>query len=115
MEAGVTRFLIFAFLVVATILEASGDAIVRMGLGQDAILNRILLFGAGAALLFGYGLTLNLAPIEFDRVVGFYIATLFVIWQVISFAAFHTLPTTPVLAGGALIVMGGMIVTFWKG
>src|SRR5256885_1495400 len=33
---------------------------------------------------FGYGFFLNLAPIEFGQVVGLYIATLFVVWQVID-------------------------------
>ena len=46
--------------------------------------------------------------------VGLYIATLFIVWQVINYAFFRTLPTLPILAGGALIVAGGAIVSFWK-
>ena len=46
--------------------------------------------------------------------VGLYIATLFVVWQVITFFAFRTLPTVPVMLGGTLIVAGGLIVSFWK-
>ena len=69
---------------------------------------------AGAVLLFGYGFSLNLAPVEFRHVVGFYIATLFVVWQVINFAFFRTAPTLPILVGGAFIVTGGLTVTFWK-
>jgi small multidrug resistance family-3 protein len=61
---------IFLFLIAAASLEAFGDAVVRMGLGQTAWLPRSGLFLAGALLLFGYGLSLNLAPIEFNRVVG---------------------------------------------
>ena len=64
-------------------------------------------------LLFGYGLFLNLAPLEFRQVVGLYIATLFVVWQIVNFAFFRTLPTLPILVGGALIVTGGCLVTFW--
>ena len=41
-------------------------------------------------LLAGYGTFLNLAPLEFGKVVGLYIATLFVVWQVITFFAFRT-------------------------
>ena len=104
----------FAFLLLATTLEASGDALVRMGLGQQALGVRALLFAVGAVLLFGYGLSLNLAPLEFSRVVGLYIATLFVVWQVVTFIAFRTLPTPAVLVGGALIVAGGLVVTFWN-
>jgi len=78
------------------------------------IVYRIGLFLAGAALLAGYGTFLNLAPLEFGKVVGLYIATLFVMWQIINFAFFRSLPTLPILAGGALIVVGGLIVSFWK-
>jgi len=95
------------FLLLATTMEASGDALVRMGLGHAALGIRIALFAMGAALLFGYGLMLNLAPLEFGRVVGLYIATLFVVWQFINLIAFGSAPTLPVLAGG-------LIVTFWQ-
>jgi small multidrug resistance family-3 protein len=105
---------VFLFLIVATALETFGDAIVRMGIGQTAWLPRSGLFLAGAVLLFGYGLSLNLAPIEFNRVVGLYIATLFVMWQIVNLIVFRTTPTLPILLGGALIVVGGLIVTFWE-
>ena len=68
----------------------------------------------GAALVFGYATFLNLAPLEFREVVGLYIATLFIVWQVINFVFFRTLPTMPVVIGGAMIVAGGLIVTFWQ-
>ena len=104
---------VFGVLIVATALEATGDAVVRMGIAQNAWALRCLLFLAGAILLFGYGLSLNLAPTEFRRVVGIYVATLFVIWQIVNFAAFRSLPNAPILVGGVLIVTGGAIVTFW--
>ena len=105
---------IFLFLIAAASLEAFGDAVVRMGLGQTAWLPRSGLFLAGAILLFGYGLSLNLAPIEFSRVVGLYIATLFIIWQLVNLIVFRSPPGMPVLLGGALIVVGGLVVTFWE-
>ena len=105
---------IFLFLIAATSLETFGDAIVRMGIGQTAWLPRTALFLAGAVLLFGYGLSLNLAPIEFSRVVGLYIATLFIIWQLVNLIVFRSPPGIPVLLGGALIVVGGLVVTFWE-
>jgi small multidrug resistance family-3 protein len=105
---------VFLFLIVATTLETFGDAIVRLGIQQDAWLQRIGLFMVGAILLFGYGLSLNIPPIEFSRVVGLYIATLFIVWQIVNLIVFHTCPELSVLAGGALIVSGGLIVTFWK-
>jgi hypothetical protein len=106
-------FRILLFLIVATSLETFGDAIVRIGIGQTAWLPRSALFLAGAVFLFGYGLSLNLAPIEFGRVVGLYIATLFIMWQLVNLIVFRSPPGMPVWFGGALIVAGGLIVTFW--
>ena len=104
-----------AFLLVATTLEVSGEALVRIALYGQTGAMRFTLMLAGALLLFGYGCGLNLAPVEFGQVVGLYIATLFVVWQVITFVSFRTAPTLPVLVGGSLIVTGGLIVTFWQG
>ena len=101
-------------LLVATTLEVSGDAIVRNGIYQHSGAMRVALFVMGALLLFGYGAFLNTAPVEFGRIVGLYIATLFIVWQVINFIVFRTLPPLPVWLGGALVVAGGLIITFWR-
>src|SRR5438874_12511427 len=101
---------VLAFLIIATALEVSGDAIIRKSLFEHAGLVRLGLFLLGAALLAGYGTFLNLAPLEFGQVVGLYIATLFVMWQVINFAFFRSLPTIPVMLGGIMIVAGGLVV-----
>lgn len=100
--------------VIATTLEVSGDAVVRVAIYNHVGWARLGLMAVGAALLFGYGSFLNLAPLEFGRVVGLYIATLFVVWQIINFLAFRTIPTFPILIGGALIMLGGAVVTFWR-
>lgn len=105
---------ILALLLVATSLEASGDAVVRMAIYSHAGAIRIALFLAGAALLLGYGSFLNLVPLDFARVVGLYIATLFVVWQVVACVAFRSLPTLPILVGGALVIAGGAVISFWK-
>ena len=105
---------LLAWLLMATTLEVSGDAIVRMAIYNHVGLIRIGLFLAGAVLLLGYGSLLNLAPLDFGRVVGLYLATLFVVWQVINFIAFRASPTMPILVGGALVIAGGAIITFWK-
>jgi hypothetical protein len=105
-----------AFLLAATVLEVSGDAVIRIALYNHVGLTafRIALFALGAALVFGYGTFLNLASLEFRQVVGLYIAILFVVWQAINFAFFRTLPDSHILIGGLLIVSGGMLVSFWK-
>ena len=102
------------FLLIATTLEVSGDAVVRLGIYNHVGAARLVLFLAGAVLLFGYGSFLNLAPFEFGQVVGLYIATLFIVWQVINFLAFRAVPTLPIAVGGSLVIAGGAIITFWK-
>jgi len=101
-------------LLIATTLEVSGDAVVRLAIYQHVGAVRIAWFLGGAALLFCYGAFLNTAPVEFGRVVGLYISILFVVWQIINFAVFRTVPALPVWVGGALVVAGGLVVTFWR-
>ena len=108
------KLTILGFLILATAMEVFGDAIIRIGLGQPAAATKLAYFAAGAVLLFGYGVSLNLAPIEFEKVVGIYIATLFTMWQIVSFLTFRTVPNLPILVGGALIIAGGLIVAFWR-
>jgi hypothetical protein len=109
-----SRFILAAgFLLVATTLEASGDAAIRIGIFERAGAARLAIMAGGAVLLFGYGVLLNLAPLPFERVVGLYIATLFTVWQVVSYFTFRSTPSVPILVGGGLIVLGGLIVTFW--
>jgi small multidrug resistance family-3 protein len=105
---------IFLFLLIATTLEVTGDAMIRKGLFEHEGAWRVALFLLGMVLLAGYGTFLNLAPLEFGQVVGLYIATLFIVWQMLTYFTFGSLPTLPILAGGALIVTGGLIVSFWK-
>jgi hypothetical protein len=106
--------IVWAFLIAATTLEAFGDATVRIGLFNRVGVSRALVLLGGAGLLFGYGTMLNLAPLPFERVVGLYVATLFVVWQIVSFVTFRALPTIPVLTGGAFIIVGGVVASFWQ-
>lgn len=101
-----------ALLILATILEAGGDAIIRVGLRSEFVVRAALILAGGAALTL-YGTVLNLAPLDWGRLVGAYVATFFVVGQVINRVAFGTSPTLPVVAGGALIVAGGLVVTLW--
>ncbi|QQL50610.1 hypothetical protein [Mucilaginibacter ginkgonis] len=102
------------FLIIATALEVSGDAIIRRSIYNETGTARIAWAALGAILVFAYGVFLNLAPLEFGKVVGLYIATLFVMWQIITYISTKEIPSMPVLLGGLLIVSGGLIVSFWK-
>jgi hypothetical protein len=71
------RYLVpLSLLVLATTLEAGGDAIIRIGLRANTVPFRVLLMLVGAVVLYGYGLTLNLAPLDWGRLIGAYVATL---------------------------------------
>jgi hypothetical protein len=110
------RFLLpLVLLVIATSLEAGGDAIIRVGLKQPhSVPVRALLMLAGATVLYGYGLVLNLSPLDWGRLIGAYVAVFFVVGQVINLVAFRTVPTLPIVVGGLFIIAGGAIITLWQ-
>ena len=104
---------IFLFVLAATVLEASGDAVLRRALHSPGAA-RLSLFLVGAVLLTSYGTSLNLAPVDFATVTGIYVATLFVVFQVVNYLFFGTTPTPAVMVGGTLIVAGGLVVALWR-
>jgi len=104
----------FLLLVLATTFETGGDAIIRLGLMPRAWPLRLGLMLAGAATLYCYGLVLNLAPLDWGRLVGAYVATFFVVGQIVNLAVFRTAPSMPILVGGMLIIAGGVIITIWR-
>ena len=109
------KFLVpFALLIVATSLEASGDAIIRIGLRSGPVPSRAILMPLGGIILYGYGLTLNLAPLDWGRLIGAYVATFFVVGQAINVIFFQTWPTIPIYVGGAFIITGGLVITIWQ-
>lgn len=103
---------IFLFVLAATILEASGDAVVRLAIQHHAVATRILLFLLGSVLLTAYGISLNLAPVDFASVTGIYVATLIVMFQIVNYLFFHVAPTPAVIAGCLLVVAGGLVIFF---
>ena len=105
------RVAVLSLLLVATTLEAGGDAVVRVGLHQHVIGIRALLLLLGGIMLFCYGVVLNQAPFDFGRLIGAYVATFFLVGQVINLVAFRTSPSVPVILGGLLIVAGGAVIT----
>jgi small multidrug resistance family-3 protein len=106
---------ILLLLGLAATLEAGGDALARTGLQSHAVLLvRVGIFAAAALVLFVYGVTVNLPPWDFGRLLGVYVSLFFLVAQVINFFAFGTKPSLPIIAGGALILAGGMLMTFWK-
>ncbi len=105
---------IFLFVLASTIFEAAGDALLRIAIHSHAWPIRVGYFMTGAVLLTMYGTSLNIAPVEFGKVVGLYVALLYIVFQVTNYIAFRAKPTLPVFVGGALIVTGGLLVIFWQ-
>lgn len=101
-------------MIVATSLEASGDAIIRIGFRPHAASVRVILMLAGAITLYCYGLTLNLSSLDWGRLIGGYVAIFFLVGQIINVVVFNTWPTLPIVVGGAFIIAGGLIITAWQ-
>jgi len=108
------NFLILVLLTVAAGLEAGGDALARFGLHAGTPGMKLLFLLLAAVVLFAYGVTVNLAPWDFGRLLGVYVALFFVVAQAINYFAFEQRPGLPILCGGALIVSGGLLITFWR-
>ena len=71
-------------------------------------------FLIGGLLLVVYGLVVNLSKLDFSKLMGIYIAIFFVVSQVLAVLIFKEKIHLPVLVGGALIVAGGCVLTFWR-
>jgi drug/metabolite transporter superfamily protein YnfA len=104
--------LMLVLLFLAAVLEAGGDALVRLGLHASSTTARIALFGVGAVILFSYGYVVNAPPWDFGRLLGIYVVFFFVVAQFISWIVFHQRPSTAVLVGGAFIIAGGIIISY---
>ena len=94
-----------AILVLAAALEVGGDALIRIGLRGPAYW-----LAAGAVILFAYGVLVNQGGVDFNRLMGIYIAIFFVVSQVISLVLFKQVPDDRILVGGGFIVAGGLLI-----
>lgn len=100
-------------LLIAAILEVGGDALIRAGLfGHGPA--RIAFLAAGAAVLFGYGVFVNLSPLDFGRALGVYVALFFIVAQLVNWIGFGLRPDLPVYVGGALVCAGGLVLAVWR-
>ena len=94
-----------AILVLASVLEVGGDALVRIGLHSYGYS-----LAAGAFALFAYGVLVNQSGVDFNRLMGIYIAVFFVVSQTISLILFKQVPDDRLLLGGGFIVTGGLVI-----
>jgi small multidrug resistance family-3 protein len=101
-------------LLVAAGLEAGGDALVRLGLHGASLSARIAFLATGAIVLFAYGVTVNLPPWDFGRLLGVYVALFFLVAQIINWFVFGIAPGPRIIVGGFFIISGAMVITFWQ-
>jgi small multidrug resistance family-3 protein len=100
---------VWTFLTLAALLEAGGDAGVRLGLRGHRWGYLI-----GLPALIAYGFVVNIGRWEFGRLLGVYIAVFFLVSQLIAAFVFRERLQPPTLIGGALILGGGLLLTFWR-
>jgi len=94
-------------LVLAALLEIGGDAAIRHGLVRSAWPWLTL----GGTALVAYGLAVNAnRALLFGQLMGLYIAVFFVVSQAIAVAVFGERLSLPLVTGGVLIVLGGIVV-----
>ncbi len=101
-------------LLVAALLEAGGDALVRAGLHRTGLLMRLGLILVGGLVLLSYGVMVNLPPWDFGKLLGVYVVLFFLAAQAINFFAFGIRPSPGILAGGGLLITGGIVITAWR-
>jgi small multidrug resistance family-3 protein len=100
-------------LLAAALLEAGGDALMRLGLHSHALVARAVWIAAGCGVLASYGLVVNASGWDFGRLLGAYVAMFFVVSQLVNAMVFGRLPSVPLLCGGMLIVAGGLLIALW--
>jgi len=113
MEDSMTPALTLLVLVGAALLEAGGDALVRLGMDNSGRTLRVVLMALGGLVLFAYGFTVNVPRWHFGRLLGIYVPLLFVIAQVMAWVALREKPSPAILIGGGLIVTGGAVIWLW--
>ena len=107
-QTNLTLVLLFT----AALMEAGGDALVRLGLHASGLLAKAGLFMLGGVVLFAYGYVVNAAAWDFGKVLGMYVVFFFVVAQLLSWIIFHQQPGTTLLIGGAFIIVGGIIISY---
>ncbi|MBI4609765.1 MAG: hypothetical protein HY726_12235 [Candidatus Rokubacteria bacterium] len=93
------------WLVVAALLEVGGDASMRLGLRGQA-----WGYALGSILLAAYGLLVNQPALHFGRLLGLYIVVFFLVSQALAWGIFGERPSWGLIAGGSLVVAGGLII-----
>lgn len=109
-----SRGVAFLILFIAAVLEAGGDALVRKGLHSSTLTKQVEFMLFGGLTLLGYGIVVNLPAWDFGKLLGIYVTLFFLVAQLINYFGFGQKPSISILVGGALIISGGLVITFWR-
>jgi small multidrug resistance family-3 protein len=97
---------------VAAFLETYGDSCFQSALYRASGMSRTFAFVGGALSLAAYGLVVNAPRWEFGKLIGVYVVIFFLLAQIVARIRFGQAPTPGILIGGALIVAGGVVISF---
>ena len=101
-------------LAIAAFLEAWGDSFFQIGFYRSPNYGRLAAIVLGVVVLGCYGAMVNTPRWDFGQMLGVYVVFFFLLAQLLNRVRLGHAPTVPVYAGGALIVAGGAVMTFWK-
>lgn len=101
-------------LALAAFFEAYGDSFFQVGFYRVPNYGRLAAIVLGVVVLGCYGALVNTPRWDFGQMLGVYVVFFFLMAQLLNRVRFGQAPTAPVYAGGALIVAGGAVLTFWK-
>ncbi|WP_321476261.1 hypothetical protein [uncultured Paludibaculum sp.] len=101
-------------LCLAALLEALGDSFLQSALYRASGPVRLLFAALGVLALSAYGFTVNLPRWDFGRLLGVYVVFFFLCAQLLAWLRFQQRPSLPICAGGALIIAGGCVISFWR-
>jgi small multidrug resistance family-3 protein len=97
-------------MLLAATFEVGGDALIRSGLRGSGW----LIVGLGAATLAGYGIVVNLLPMDFSKLLAAYVAFFAIVSVLFGKVVFReVVPSSTwvgllvILAGSAIVQLGG--------
>ncbi|MGA3128148.1 MAG: hypothetical protein ABSD13_15710 [Candidatus Korobacteraceae bacterium] len=102
---------VLILLILTALLEVGGDALIRNGLQRRGALFML----AGALALVAYGFMVNMTKLDFSRLMGLYIVIFFLVAQAVAVLAFRERIDRAVMIGGGLVVLGGIVMTVFRG
>jgi small multidrug resistance family-3 protein len=105
----------FLLLAIAAFLEVFGDACFQSAMYHSTGSKRAGWFLVGTLVLVFYSLFVNTPKWDFGKLLGVYVVLFFVVAQIVAKLRFQQSPTPPIYVGGGLIVLGGAVMTLWKG